>query len=225
MIERLCGNADILDVNLPAAGAAREEEVAGLAPEERHRLVGFDGLAEDRAGRAGDARREIDRDDARACVARGIHPPQELGRLPRDRPGKPCAEEGIDDRRRAVERHRGGIEDRAEKFAARRRSVAAQRLFGAEQRGRDRKPPFGKEPCRNEAVAAIVAGSAQDDDGPLRLPLARPAHNHARHRLPGPLHEAQPAHPGLDRMAIGLRHLGRAQQLQSLGHHRSEALA
>ena len=52
-LERVGRDADILDMNAPAATPARIKEMAGLSPEEGHGLIGRDSLAENSSCGAG----------------------------------------------------------------------------------------------------------------------------------------------------------------------------
>jgi hypothetical protein len=119
-----------------------------------------------------------------------------------ERPGEPGAEEGVDDQARAAHVHRGDRLDRARPTGGGERRVAREPPAVAQEVEAHREAGVRQDPCRDEAVPAVVARPAGHDDGPAP-PQAERGVGHAR---AGSFHQRDPRHAGRDRLAVGFAH-------------------
>ena len=132
-------------------------------------------------------------------------------RLALDVAREPRAEQRVDHAGRAVEGDLG----RGARFAVEPRGggrgVARERIAPAEEAERDGKAALAEEPGRDEAVAAVVARTAEHDDASARR---RETLSLAGDREPGPLHQRHSWRSARDRQPIGCAHLARGQQFR-----------
>ena len=151
------------------------------------------------------AARHVDGDNGERLV---VDPVDHLAGDTLDGTREPRAEQRIDHQRSPLEKTESERLDRASPGFRGPRSIALQGAAGAEQPDPDRPARFLQMTRRHEAIAAIVAGAAQDDDGPR--PMA------ALHRLGDRpsrrFHEISPRHAAGDGGSIGLGHLRAAQK-------------
>ena len=205
-IEDAIRDADLGKPQVAAMGASGEEEMAGLEAEEGNCRCGAHRHAPDRARRAVDAARDVDRDDRQsACVYRF----DQRGELAFDRPGEPRTKERVDDNVSAIEKRRVERCDAAgPKLGHGRRIGREARRIAVEAHGH-RKTALGEMPRNDKAIAAIVAGAAKHRD-------ASRVGSHIGHRVGDrparSLHQRDTGDPAVDRQAIGNRHFLRGQK-------------
>ena len=128
--------------------------------------------------------------------------------MPRARPGP---EQRVDHAGRAGEFDGSRRQDLAGEPPRGLGRVAGQRPAPAEETERDRKAALAQGARGDEAVPAIVAGAAQNDDPFAR---AREPRRLVRDRESGRLHKDGTRRPAGDRHPVGLAHLGRGQELR-----------
>ena len=125
---------------------------------------------------------------------------------------RPGAEQRVDHQGRAVKSDRGCREGLARVPRGGFGRIAMNRPARAQEAEVDHKSALSEKPRRDEAVAAVVAGSAENDDPAAR---AREARRFVRDREPRRLHQDGARRPAGDRDPIGLPHLGRRQEFQA----------
>ena len=165
------------------------------------------------AGVAHQAARNIDGDDrqfpARSCGGQSVRG------WPLQRAAEPCTENRIHHQFRPIER---GRRKRLDGPAPLLRVVtcrASQMVARAKQGDTNGPAGFGKMPGGDEAVAAVVTRSAQNDDGPHRPAPPDLACDGAA----GILHHIDGWHAGGNRQTIGLGHLANTEQRRLAIHH------
>ena len=175
------GDADLCERDVAAEAAAGVEEVAGLAAEEGDGAGGgYDrGVFGGGLSRVAiKARRHVDGENGDAG---GVGGGDDLCRFFSQRAGEAGAEQGVDDQAgvrtvreggaagcsgRIGERAGGGgFEGGAGPAGGHVGGVAFEVLEGAEEQDGGGKTPILQEPGSDEAVAAVVAGAAQNKDG------------------------------------------------------------
>ena len=163
--DRIRGNADVRDHQLADMVAARQQQMAGLGAVKSHGEHGRSRGPEDRAAVAIDAGGNVDRHHRHAGAS------HRLNRLSCDAvqgAREPGAEQPIDHEPGAFDQL--GIEGQHVVGPGIRRQgrVAAQALPRAEQGNPDRPAALLEKPGGHEAVAAVVAGSAEHERRPWR---------------------------------------------------------
>ncbi len=154
---------DLADVIERVAGAQ-----AGLVRDERDRAVGDDRDVGDVSGVGIDAARHVDREDRPAARVDELDP---FAGAARRRAGEADAEQPVDDERRVLDRV-AGIDGRLATVAPsqpRVLRVAAQALGVVEQRDAHADAAFVQNARGDERVAAVVAGTGQQQDRPRAL--------------------------------------------------------
>ena len=106
---------------------------------------------------------------------------------------------------------RRGVEDPPLIARGGERRIAFQRVALAQEPELDRVAALSQKARGDEAVAAIAARAAEDDD-----PAARPGkpRRFVGDRKAGPLHERDARRSGGDGEAVSLAHFGRGQELR-----------
>ncbi len=199
------GDADIHQHDVAREHAPRQQQMAGLLAEEGHGHRRRRRCAAHRAAGAVEPARHVDGDDRQSACR---HRLDRRARGPLDSARQARAEDGIDDQPGAAQQlgaerqHRIGPQRRVI------RGIAPESGGVAEQAQPHRPAGFGQVACRDEAVAAIIAGAAQHRDRARRPAL--------EHRLgdgaAGGLHQLHPGDAAGDRRAVRQRHLRRRQQ-------------
>jgi hypothetical protein len=185
------------------------EQMAGLQPEEGYGRRGLDRDAANLAGLAVEPRGNIDGDHRAPIASEGVDPFDKRPRLALDVAGEPGAEESVDHATRAVEGEIGRGPDLPVEARGGDRGVAAERLAPPEEAEFDRKAPLRQESRRDEAIAAVIAGTAEHDDASAGPPQARRL---VRHSKPRPLHQYDAGDARGDSKPVGLGHLARRKQ-------------
>ncbi len=210
LVEHRLGDADVGHANIAAQAAARIKEMARLAAEEGHGQTGTGRRPHHRARVAMNTARHIDGQTRRACFV------DRVDHLPGDalnRPGKPGAEQSIDDNVRRIQQadpqrmHR--LAELARPSFGIGRRVTGKPTRFTEQREGHVASGLMQQSRDNEAVAAIVAGPAQDEHapvGPARL-------ERLGDRCARTLHQVEGGHAVRRGTGVGRVHLGDGQQL------------
>ena len=205
--QHVVANSDIGDPDLAAMQPPGQEEMARLAPEERHRRQRLDAGAHDIAGGAVDAARNVDGDDRRAGrFERRDH----LRRRAVDRPRQTGTEKGVDRNISAFQN--AGLEgcDRTIPAPGHFEGIAFQPVDGSEQSEPDPITSLAQMARGDEAVTAIIAGPAQDRDSPG---VREAADHFVRDGAAGVLHQHRSRNAALDGQPIRAAHLGRGEKL------------
>jgi hypothetical protein len=204
------GDADIGDDRLAAQGPRRQQQMAGLLAEEGDgESAGWGDAAHGAAG-AVDAARHVDGDDRQAARREAG---DDVARQPVDRAAEAGPEQGVDhEADLGGERRRQGL-DGAVPARGVARGVAGERVRGAEQEEADRPAGFRQMARRDEPVAAIVAGAAEDG-GRARRPARGDRFGDGG---AGALHQRLAGEAARDGQPIGLAHLARRQQGEVVG--------
>ena len=155
--------ADIDHAQLAAALEPFQRIVTGLGAKERHRALRARRPAHHLAAVAVKAARHVDGDRREPFV---VDPVDQLAGDTVDGTGKARAEQGVDHQRTAVEKIEGERLDRSFPALRGRCRIALQGAARPEQADPDRPARRREMAGRHEAVAAIVAGTAQHDDRP-----------------------------------------------------------
>src|ERR1700729_2578344 len=137
--------------------------MTGLGAKEGHRALGERRAAHYFAAVTMQPARHIDRDNGERLAVDPVDR-RAGGTLDGTRESRP--EQRIDHQRLAIEKTEGECLDRALPGLCGPRSIALQGAAGAEQPDPHRPARFLQGARRHEAVAAILAGAAQDDNGP-----------------------------------------------------------
>jgi hypothetical protein len=171
----------------------------------RNRAQGFAGVPHE-------ATRNINGDDRRSparCFSQGFR-----GR-PLQFAAEPCTKDRIHYQFRAIEN--GGRQrlDGCPPPLRMTTRLAGQMIARAEQGDANGPAGFDEMPGGDEAVAAVVSGSAQNDDGP-HLPAPPDL---ACDGPTGVLHHIDGWHAGGYRQTIGFSHLANAKQRHLAVHH------
>ena len=167
--------------------------------------------AADLSGRPVDARGRVHREHAAAGSGVGVDPLDQSAGIALDVAREPRAKEPVDHASRPVEVDRGGRQDRAGKPGRHGGGVAFERLAPTEEAEVDWIAPFTEKPARDEPVAAVVAGSAKNDDPAAR---AREPGRLVGDREARRLHQDEAGRSAGDRHAVGLAHFGRGQKVR-----------
>ena len=154
---------------------------------------------------------DVDREHAPAGAGESIDALDDRFRHALDVAREARAEQGVDHAIGPGEIERRGVEDRALIARGGERRIAAQRLAPAEEPELDRIAAPRKQARGDEAVAAVAAGAAQDDDPAARLCKTR---RFIRDREARTLHERDARRSRCDGEAVGLAHFGRGQELR-----------
>ena len=166
----------------------------------------------DRAGRAVDAARQIDRDDGPA--RRRVHRLDRAARAPSTARSRP-APNSASTITPAPSRAPASRLDLALPASRRLRGIAAQRRDARRAASAHRIAALAKHPRRDKAIAAIVAGTRNDDDAAVPSGWRATASATAR---PAFSISAMPAVPPRNREPIALAHFVRRQQLVHSDH-------
>jgi len=203
-VQDVVRDADIGDLHGAAAQPSRHQQMAGLAAKEGDRRRGRRGGAEDRAGVAMHAARDVDGEAGQPPVGDDVDQPPGH---PVQGAGEPGAEQRIDHHGIAIEDRR--IE-RSDIAPALRRAagVALESLHGHEAAEPHRPPGLAQQAGRDEAVAAVIAGPAQHGDRSVR-PAPPDGRRDRRTRA---FHELDPGPAARNGQAVGAPHLGDREQ-------------
>ncbi len=204
------GQADVDHRDIAAEAAARLQHMRRLLAMEGNGQGAARRIAPGRREVAGQARRQVDRDDGEP---RRLGRPQGRGGLRRQRLGKPGAEQGVHHQPGAVagSGRQGNIQAGPGRGGFGRVALRARAGHGG---GADLPTRLGQAPGRDVAIPAVVPRSAEDHHrsrGPA-------SHDGVGDAGAGPLHQKQPGRSGVDGGAVGGRHLGDSEDLQPLGH-------
>ena len=197
----------------PAMQPARQQQMADLAAEERHRVRGFDRNAHDRASGAIDAARQIDRDHRDAA---GVHRLDHGARQrPRRRAARPAPNKAS--MMRSQSSSAAGVASSTgpcQRSAARAASPLQPR-FVADQTDAHRKPASARMRAATNPSPPLLPGPATTDH-PLAL-----AHrgNPVGDRAPGIFHQLKAGNATSDRQPVGLGHLGGGEEFDHCGRH------
>ena len=194
--------------------------MARLQPEERHAGARLDRDPAHPAGLAVDAGGDVDRDHRPAAARERIDALDDRLRFAVDVARKPRPEQRVDHAIRAARIDRRGVEDRALKARGGEGGIALQRLAPADEPKLDRVAAAHEQARGDEAVAAVPAGAAEDDDPASRLRAPRRL---VRDREARPLHERDARRSRFDRGTVGFAHFGWRQELrggQGIEHER-----
>ena len=207
VVEHRFGRADVDGDGLAAVQPAGQQQVARLLPEEGHRERSVRRNPENPAGIAMDPARHVDGDDGRSPLVHCVH--HRAGDAV-ERPGKPGAEERIDDQPAVVQQRGRHRLDRTVPSVGHHRRVALEHGALGQQSEADRPAGAAQQARDDEPVAAVVAGSAQNDDR-LRLP---PGLDCVRDAMTGRFHQRLAGDAGRDRRGVGRVHLLDREQRQ-----------
>ena len=185
---------------------ARQQQMAGLAAEERDRVGGVDGGAHDGAGVAVDAARQVDRDDRRR---RCVHHVDHGARQALDRTVETGAEQGIDHEVPAAERFRQGRLDRPLPAGGRKRRIALEPAALAHEEKPHLVAALGQDARRHKAVAAVVARTGHHHSRAAR----QQAGGYVGHGAAGILHQVDAGRAACHGQPVGFAHFSRGQQL------------
>ena len=167
--ERRFGNADVGEPDRPAEHAPRQQQVARFEAEEGDARARLDRDAANLAGLAVETGGNVDRDHAPAGAGESIDALDDRFRDALDVAREPGAEQSVDDAIGAAGIDGCGVEDLALVARGGERRIAPQRFAPAEEPELDRVAALCQEPRGDEAVAAVAAGAAEDDDPAARL--------------------------------------------------------
>jgi len=184
---------------------ARQQHMARLAAEERHRLRRLHRDAHHRAGRAVDAARQVDGDHRNAApIHRLDHDP----RQPLDRTIEPGAKQRVDDDVAILQRVRRRRRHRPAPALEGGARIALEPLGVADEHDPHIAAALGQQARRDETVAAIVARPGDDHDAVT----ARQGRRRIGDRAAGVFHQGQPRRAAGNRQPVGLGHLKRCQE-------------
>ena len=176
------------------------EKMPGFLPAEGHRQIGRHRRSANRATRTVDPGRDVDRHDRNA---RRVHGGDELRVQSFDVPREAGADKGIDNERRSVEHWRSPRLYGTGPLIRHPACVAREKSPVGSEADADRPARGLKEPRDHEAVAAVVAGPAQNGCRAWRPALR----DLLRDGTSGILHEDMARYPAIDRQAIDRSHL------------------
>jgi hypothetical protein len=143
----------------------------------------------------------------------GVHTVDQVAGKTADRPAEAGPEQGVDHQRTGVEQPKAQCFHRPLPALRGPGSVAAQRAAITEE-SHPNRPAGGMEvACRHEAIATIVPRATQDDDRTRQMALE----HGVCHRPTSRFHEIAPGRAAADGGGIRHRHLGAAQEDQSIG--------
>ncbi len=206
MLEHALRDTDVRDPHRAGVKPARQQQVPGLAAEERDALACFDGRAHNRAARAADAARQIDRDDRRgACVDRF----DQRARFALDRAIEAGAEKRVDDHPGTRERLRLCRLDRPLPKLRGRRGIALQRADLSEQQHCHRIAALGEHARGHKSIAAVVAGTGDDHHARAE----RMARDRVGDRAPRLVHQRHAGDPARNGEPVAFGHFVRGEEL------------
>ena len=125
---------------------------------------------------------------------------------------EPGPEQSVDDEIGAAGIDGCGVEDLALVARGGERRIAPQRFAPADEPELDRVAALCQEPRGDEAVAAVAAGAAEDDDPAARLREPRRLVGDREARA---LHQRDAWRSGGHGEAVGLAHFGRGQEFRA----------
>ncbi len=184
--------------------------MAGLEPEEGDARARLDRDAAHLARSPIDAGGDVDREHAPAGAGERIDALDDRFRFAVDVAREAGAEQGVDHTSGAVRIKRRGVEDPPVIARGGERRIAFQRFAFAQEPKLDRVAALSQKARGDEAVAAIAARAAEDDDPAARFGEPR---RFVGDRKAGPLHERDARRSGGDGEAVSLAHFGRGQEL------------
>ncbi len=210
IVENRGGNADVRQDQRPASRPPRQQIVPGLRPEEGDRRRRARGPAARRLGEIGpavadDAAGHVDGDQRHR---RRVRRRQDGGRRAFRRTVEPRAEQRVHDDVGALDQGRIERLDRPGPPSRRRRGVPLQPIGASEEPQTHMPAAFGQQAGRDESVAAVVPGAAEDRGRAGFDPRA----NGIGHGRAGGLHQVDARDAGRDRRRVGIVHLARRQQ-------------
>ena len=172
----------------------------------------------DGARSAIDAARQVD-GDHRGVLR--IHRLDHGARRPFNRAVEAGAKERIDNDVGATKSGRIGGRDRPAPCLCRERCVTFEAVDLADQQHLQLVAARGQKPCRDKAIAAVIAGTRHHGD-----PAAGGASRRHRlgHRGAGFFHQRDAGHPAGDCKPIGLRHFGIGEEFDHVRPHHSECV-
>ena len=200
------GDTDVSERHLAAKLTARQQEMAGLAAEERHRPRRRDDRTGRRACRAIETARHVDRQHRNA---RRVDGGNRVGGGASDRSREARAKQPVDDEVAVPDRR---CRDRLARAAPARRhrcGIALERTPVTDQCEAHAVALLCQPPSRDEAIAAIVAGAGEDEDACADVDHAAGG---VGDRCAGTFHEVKRRHAGRDCETVGFGHLHRRQQ-------------
>ena len=210
--ERRFGDADVGEPDRPAEHAPWQQQVAGLQAEEGDARARLDRDAANLAACPVDAGGDVDRDHAPAGAGESFDALDDRFRNALDVAREPGPEQSVDDAISAARIDGCGVEDLALVARGGERRIARQRFLPADEPEFDRVAALCQEPPGDEAVAAIAAGAAEDDDPSARLREPRRLVGDREARA---LHQRDAWRSGGHGEAVGLAHFGRGQELRA----------
>ncbi len=199
------GDADLHECQAAAEGAAGVEEVRWLLAEEGDGGGGADRGAERQAGVGMQPRGEVHGEDGGGA---GVHRRDEIGGGAGDPAVEAGAEEGVDDEGGGRQRQAGG-RGRTGPAVKGGGGVAAESGGVAEEGDADIAAGGHEAAGGDEAVAAVVAGTGEDEDGPG----GGEGGGGVGHGATGGFHQGHPRGARGDGGAVGLAHLGGGEDL------------
>src|SRR5262249_17051510 len=199
-------DAYVEDFDRAAMQTARQQQVPGLTPEERHGPGGPDGTPHHRAVRSIDPARQGDRDDGYTRAGYGV---DHGGRQPFDLAIEARAEQGIDDQVTVRKPGRGCPFDLSVPFFCRARGIPVKPLSVADKAHAYTIAPVRQKTARHKSVAAIIAGPCHHNNPSTPHGSAR----HVSHRKSGVLHQLEARDTTSNRQAIGFCHFVGREQL------------
>ncbi len=208
LVEHAAIDADIDDAYPAAMNSSRQQQMPGLAAEERHRLGGTYRDAHHGTGVAVNTARQIDAEDRRAVR---VDRRDDVAEVALDRPVEARTEQRVDDQGGRADRARIAWQYRMLPAPCRERRVALQGVAVAEQDDGDVSATRCKLGRRDKTVAAIIAASGDDKDRALLDQI----HCRLRHSLAGLQHQRKARSACGDRQPVGMLHLGRGENFHA----------
>lgn len=195
--------------------------MAGLEAEERDRPGSPDNRAVAGSGRAVEPRGHIDGEHRATRASRPeIEPLDRPRRDAVERARKTGAEQGVDNEIGLIEAEAVERGDGAGPSRGGPGGVAAQGLTRAEQRQRHLTATLDQKPGGDEAIAAVIAGPAENGDARGARPF--PAHEfqrRVRDRLARRLHQHGARRSSGNSQPVGFRHFGGGEKLGMRDDH------
>ncbi len=176
--------------------------MAGLEAEERYREAGADGHAARRSAGAVHTGGDVDRNDWNVALVGGF---DQRGHLAGDIAVETCAEQRVDDEAGVTDVGRNGF---APAFGV-NRGVSPELRTIADEGGAHIPAHLAQLAGDHEAIAAIVAGTAKDED----RALAEAAHDLVRDRPARVLHQRQRRHARGLGQTVGAGHFSGREEL------------
>ncbi len=202
------GDSDVGDAHVTAMQPSRQQQMRGLAAEERDGLYRAYGRSHHGPRGAIDAAWQIDSQHRRTV---GVDRLDHVERLALDRAVEARPEQRVDDERRPADGLRVERQHRIFPAPRRRGGIALQAVALAQENDGDVAAARGEFGRRHEAVAPVIAGTGDHQD----RPVLDKVHRRCRDRLSGAQHQREARRSGRDREPVGTLHLSGRQNFHA----------